>query len=121
VDCATWVPSGLSSEAAAIATALGRCIVDAPELLEKLVALLKIQDQQRRSEMSNTPKAIVLEATRALSRDGRENAYAKEIAAEANRLLKVRGERAQLSPEKVGHQLKGSVCALARYHKLAMA
>ena len=33
----TWVPSGLSSETAAIATALGRCIVDAPELRQKLV------------------------------------------------------------------------------------
>jgi putative transposase len=45
-------------------------------------------------------------ATRALSRDGREQAYAREIAAEANRLLEARGERARLSPEKVGHTLK---------------
>jgi hypothetical protein len=103
---AKWVPSGLSSETAAIATALGRCIVDAPELLQNLVALLKAQDQQHLSELSNTTEAIVLEATRALSRDGREHAYAKEIAAEANRLLEARGETVRLSPEKVGHQLK---------------
>ena len=37
----TWVPSGLSSETAVIATALGRGIVDAPELRQKLVNLLK--------------------------------------------------------------------------------
>jgi len=101
-----WVPSGLPSETAAIATALGRCIVDAPELRQKLVALLKTHDQQRLSEMSNTSEAIVLEATRALSRDGRERAYAREIAAEANRLLEARGETVRLSPEKVGHRLK---------------
>ena len=104
---AKWVPSGLSSETAAIATALGRCIVDAPELLQKMVALLKAQDQQHLSELSNSSEAIVLEATRTLSRDGREHAYAKEIAAEANRLLEARGETVRLSPEMAGHQLKG--------------
>jgi hypothetical protein len=103
VRCWTWVPSGLSSEMAAIATALGRGIVHAPELRQRLVALLKTQDQQRFSEMSNTTEAIVLEANRTLSRDGREQAYAREIAAEANRLLEARGETARLSPEKVGH------------------
>jgi hypothetical protein len=102
----TWVPSGLSSETAVITTALGRGIVDAPELRQKLVTLLKTQDQQRLSEMSETSEAIVLEATLALSRDGREQAYAREIAAAANHLLEARGETARLSPEKVGHQLK---------------
>jgi hypothetical protein len=102
----TWVPTGVSSETAALATALGRSIVDAPELRQKLIALLKTQDQQRLSEMSSTSKAIVLEATLALSRDGREHAYVREIAAEANRLLEVRGETMRLSPEKVGHRLK---------------
>jgi hypothetical protein len=96
----------LSSETAAIATALGRCIVDAPELRQKLVTLLKTQDQQRLCEMSETSEAIVLEATRALSRDGREQAYAREIAVEVNRRLEARGETARLSPEKVGHRLK---------------
>ncbi len=101
-----WVPFGLSSETAAIATSLGRCIVDAPELRQKLLTLLKTQDQQRLSEMSDTSEAIVLEATRALSRDGREQAYAREIAVEVNRRLEARGETARLSPEKVGHRLK---------------
>jgi hypothetical protein len=103
----TWFPSGLSAETAAIATALENCIVDAPELRQKLLALLKTQDQQRLSAMSNTTEAVVVEATLALSRDGREYAYAKEIAAAANRLLEARGETARLSSENVGHQLKG--------------
>src|ERR1035437_7440278 len=80
----TWVPPGVHSETAAIATALGRGIVDAPQLRLKLVALLKTHDQQRLTEMSNPSEAIVIEATRAISRCGREHAYVREIAAEAN-------------------------------------
>jgi len=102
----TCVFCGLSSETAAIATVLERCLVDAPEAQQKLMALLKTQDQQRLSEMSNTIEAVVLEAILALSRDGRELAYAKEIAAEANRLLEARGETTRLSPENVAHKLK---------------
>jgi hypothetical protein len=103
----TWVPSGLSSETAAIAAPLGRCVVGAPEVRQKLVALLKSQDQQRLSEMSNTTEAVILDATLALSRDGRELAYAHEIATAANRLLEARGETARLNPERVGHRLSG--------------
>jgi hypothetical protein len=102
----TIVPSGVSSEAAAIAAALGRCIVGAPELQEKIVALLKTHDQRRLFEMSETIEAVVVEATRALSRDGRKHAYVREITAEVNRLLEGRGETVRLSPEKVGHRLK---------------
>jgi hypothetical protein len=106
VRCWTIVPSGLSSETAAIAAALGRCIVGAPVLQEKIVALLKTHDRRRLFEMSETIEAVVVEATRALSREGREHAYVWEIAAEVNRLLEARGETVRLSPEKVGHRLK---------------
>ena len=102
----TWVPSGLSSETAAVAAPIGRCIVNAPELQEKLLALLKTHDQQRQSEQSNTTEAVIVEAILTLSRNGREHAYAREIANAANRLLEARGESARLSPEKAGHQLK---------------
>ena len=101
-----WVPSGLSSETAAVATALGRCIVDAPELRQKLVTLLQTRDQQRQAEMSNTIGAVVLEAALALCRDGREHAYCREIAAKFNDLQEARGETVRLGSEKVGHQLK---------------
>jgi hypothetical protein len=106
VRCWTIVPSGACSETAAIAAALGRCIVGAPELQEKIVALLKTHDRRRLFEMSETIEAVVVEATRALSQDGREHAYVREIAAEVNRLLEARGETVRLSPEKVGHRLK---------------
>ena len=106
VDAGTWVPVGLSSETTAIATALGRAIVDAPELRHKLVSLLRTLDQQRGSELSNTMEAIVVEGIQALIYGGLERAYVREIATEANRLLKLRGETARLSPEKVGHLMK---------------
>ncbi len=35
----TWTPSGLSAETATIATELGRCIVDAPGLRQKLARI----------------------------------------------------------------------------------
>jgi hypothetical protein len=102
----TWVPEGVSPERATIVTALGQSIVDAPELRQQLVALLKTQDQQRLYEKSNTKAAIVIEATWAFIREGREHAYAGEIAAKANCLREARGETARLGSENVGHQLK---------------
>jgi hypothetical protein len=56
--------------------------------------------------MSNTTEAVVIEATLALSRDGRKHAYTREIAAAANLLFEARGEAARLSPELAGHSLK---------------
>ena len=102
-----WVPSGLSSELAAIASPLCRCLPDAPELQQRLVALLKTRDKQRQAEMSNTKVAVVVEAVRTLSRDGRDHAYSREIADKANQLFEARGETASLRPEHVGHTLKG--------------
>jgi len=103
----TWTPSGLSSESAIIAKELGRCIVDAYDLRRKLVDLLKTQDRQRLAVLANTDEAIVVEATRALVLEGREQAYAKEIASAANRIQEARGESGRLRPENVGHILKG--------------
>jgi hypothetical protein len=99
-------PSGVSLETAAIAKALGSCIVDAPDLQEKLVALLKAQDQQHLSQRSDTVDAVIVEAALALSRHGTEHVYAREIAAEVDRLLEARGEGMKLRPEKVGHRLR---------------
>jgi hypothetical protein len=107
VERRSWLPFDLSSETATIAEALGRCIVGADHLRMRLMDLLKAHDQQRQSELSNTNEGIVVEATWALSKDGRPNAYAREIADAANHLYEVRGETARLRPENVGHTLKG--------------
>ena len=102
----SFVPNGVPSETAAVVKALGSCLVDAPQLCTKLVAVVNTRGHQSRLETSDTTEAIVVKATLALSRDGREHAYVREIAAEANRRLEARGEAAKLSPEKVGHCLK---------------
>jgi hypothetical protein len=101
----TWVPSGVSSETAAIAMALARGIVGAPELRQMLVTLLQAQDRQQLSKRSGAPEALVVEAVLALSRQDRIHAYTSEIAGEANRILELRGERLKLSPETVGRRL----------------
>ena len=101
----TWVPFGVSSETAAIATALARGIVDAPELRQKLLTLLQVQDRQQLYKRSGAPEALVVEAVLALSRQDRLHAYTSEVAGEANRILELRGERLKLSPETVGRRL----------------
>jgi hypothetical protein len=88
-----FTPSGLASETAVVAKALGSCIVDAPELRQKLVALLKVRDQQHRSQQSGAVEALVVEAALLLSRQARQHAFTSEIADEANRLAKLRGEQ----------------------------
>lgn len=102
----TYTPFVVSSETAAIATPLVRCIVDASELQKKIVTLLHTEDQWRLAEVSDSIEAVVLEAALALSRDGRKQAYAREIAANVNILLEARGEVARLSPANICHWLE---------------
>lgn len=111
-------PSGVPGETAAIAKALGNCIVDAPVLQEKLVVLLKTQDRQQLTQRSGTTDGLVVEAVLVLSRQGRERVFTSEIAAEANRLLELRGEGSKVSPVTVGRRL----CNLGlRPHRLTSA
>jgi hypothetical protein len=100
------VPNGVPTETVAVVNALGSCLVDAPELLTKLYAVVNTRGQQSRFETLDTTEAVVVKATLALSRDGREHAYVREIAAEVNRRLEAGGETGKLSPEKAGHRLK---------------
>jgi hypothetical protein len=99
-------PCGLSSEASVIANALGSCIVGAPELQTQLVALLKPQARQWIADRSESDEALVLAAVIELCNQEMGHVFAREIAAEVNRLLAARGETRLLSPEKVGHKLK---------------
>ena len=99
-------PRGLSPEAHTIANALGSCVVDAPQLQMELVRLLRPQLEQQIADRSNSVEALVASAALALCHQGMDQVYVKEITAEVNRLLVARGETMQLSPEKVGHNLK---------------
>jgi hypothetical protein len=101
-----WEPSSLCSEAADVATALGRAIVGAPELQQKLASLLEIEDDKRLANLSNTFDSLVLDAILNLVHKDKVQFRAGEIAEEANRIAKERGERLTYTAEKVGHLLK---------------
>jgi hypothetical protein len=90
---------------AEIARSLGGCLVDAPELQEALVETLQ-SGQKRALSNWSTEEAIVVEALRNITLKEMDRVFAKEIAAEANRLLELRGEKLRLSPEKIGHLLR---------------
>jgi hypothetical protein len=101
-----FTPTGVSPETGAVAKALGSCIVDSTDLQAALVSILALRDRQQISERLDTAEALIVEAVLALSREGADQLYAREIAVEVNRLIEVRGERSKLSPEKVGHRLR---------------
>jgi hypothetical protein len=106
VRCMKLAACGLSLEVHAVAHALGSCLVDAPQLVEELVTLLRPQDQQQIADRSGSVEALTAGAVLALSHQGKEQVFVKEIAAEVNRLREARGETMHFSPEKVGHKLK---------------
>ena len=99
-------PPGLSPELTVIGNSLGSCIVGSPQLQTQLVALLKPQAQQQLPDRSDSDEALVVGAALALSHQDKGELYVKEITAEVNRLLVLRGETKQLTAEKVGHKLK---------------
>ena len=101
-----FTPSGVPSESAAVARALGSCLVDAPGLQQGLVSLLTAEDKHLRSQRSSTVEAMVVGSALTLSRQEREHVYVSEITVEANRVLELRGERSKLSPETVGRCLR---------------
>jgi hypothetical protein len=98
--------AGLSSEVTSIANALGRCIVDAPELQAELVSLLTPYSQRQIGERLDDLGTLAVGAAFSLCHQGKDQVLVAEIAGEVNRVLKARGERLQVSPEKVGHRLK---------------
>jgi hypothetical protein len=98
--------SGLSSEVNGIATALARCIVDAPDLRAQLVLLLTPYSEHELAERRDSLGMLVVGAALSLCHQGKDQVLVGEIAAEVNRIQKDRGERLQYSPEKVGHKLK---------------
>ena len=97
---------GLTSELNAIATALGRCIVDAPDLRAELISLLRPYSEHQLAESRDSLGMLAVGAALSLCHQGKDQVLVGEIAAEVNRVLKDRGERLQYSPEKVGHRLK---------------
>jgi hypothetical protein len=98
--------SGLTSELNAIGTALGRCIVDAPDLRAELISLLGPYSEHQLAERRDSLGMLAVGTALSLCHQGKVQVLVGEITAEVNRIQKDRGERLQFSPEKVGHRLK---------------
>jgi hypothetical protein len=89
-----------------LSTWLGSCVFDAPELQERLIALLTPYECQQTAERADSFEGLTIEAVLTLCHVGKTQAYAREIADEVNRIQEQRGEALRLSPAKVGHKLK---------------
>ena len=98
--------SGLSPEVNAIAAALGRCIVDEPQLHAELVSLLSPYSEQQLTERRDSLGMLTISAALTLCHQGKDQVLVGEIAGEVNRIQKERRERLLYSPEKVGHRLR---------------
>jgi hypothetical protein len=106
VHISDFYAAGLSPEVTSIANALGKCIVDAPDLQSELISLLMPHSQQQIAERLDDLGTLAVGAALSLCHQGKVQILVGEIAAEVNRVLKRRGEKLQFSPEKVGHKLK---------------
>jgi adenine C2-methylase RlmN of 23S rRNA A2503 and tRNA A37 len=71
-------------------------------------------DEQRKTEQSQAPAALVLEILLVLSHTQRPVAYVGQIAELANALLENRDENIQLSPRAVGEILRQELGLVAR-------
>lgn len=97
---------GLSPEANAIAAALGRCVVGAPQLQAEIVSLLTPFSDLQFAEHLDDLGMLTIGTALTLCHQGKNQVLVGEVAAEVNRILKERGERLVYSPEKVGHRLR---------------
>jgi hypothetical protein len=97
--------SGLTGPIREIALALGACLIDAPKLQDRLIALLRVQDESVRMERS-AEMAPVLEPLLVFCHERKTAVYVGDIAKTGNDILSARGEWTKLSPKEVGHKLK---------------
>lgn len=98
--------AGLSPDFNAIASALGECIVSAPELQSELLSLLDPYSEHQIAERLDGLGDLAIGAALALCHAGKDRVRVAEIAAEVNRIQNERGERLHFSPERVSHQLR---------------
>jgi hypothetical protein len=98
--------TGLTPEMNAIATVLGSCILDAPDLRAELVSLLAPRSDQQMAERVDELEMLTIDAALDFCHRGMTEILVRTLAAEINLTLATRGDRLRLSPEKVGHKLK---------------
>lgn len=89
-----------------IASWLGRCIVDDPELQRRVMLVLEPQNNDVRVGRMDSIEAIVAEAALFLCHEGKSQALVGEITTVANGILRGRGEKIELEPRGVGNYLR---------------
>ena len=89
-----------------LARSLGSCIVDSPELQDRLIALLRPHDEAARSERTTTIVSVLLEVLLFCCHKRRESVHVGVVTKIANTILSARGETLTLSPRKTGSLLK---------------
>jgi len=88
-----------------IARGLGACLVNAADLRDRLIAILRDQDESVRAEQI-AEMSPILEALIVVCHERRKDVHVGEIAKLTSDILDVRGERIELSPREVGSKLK---------------
>ena len=97
--------SGLSAETNAITNAMGKCIIDAPDLHAELVSLITPYSEQQIAERLDDLATLAVGAALSLCHQGKDRILVGEIVAKVNRIQKDRGERLQCGAEQVGRRL----------------
>jgi hypothetical protein len=106
VENSTFDAPSLPADIRPVANALGACVVGSSKLQNELISLLAPQAEQRLADRSSSLEGVTIQALLALCHGGKTQLLPGEIALEVNRISKVRGERLECSPEKIGHALK---------------
>jgi hypothetical protein len=90
-----------------LACALGTGLMGEKDLLGKIVSLLKVRDEEIRSDRAAAFDSIVLESILFFIHDGSESHISMaRIAEKAGVISKGRGVNEEPSPERVGHAVK---------------
>jgi len=105
VCSSTFDVADLSGQTREIARGIGACLVHAPDLRDRLIALLREQDESVRMERS-AEMSPVLESLMVLCHERRTSVHVGEIATIASQILSARGEWDTLTPKEVGGKLK---------------
>ena len=98
---------GLDGSTRALACVLASCFPDDQSLQQRVVELLKPQDEAWRLDTAVAESAVVLDALLVLCHQGQSSFYVGRVAENANEILDMHGDGFRLDPRRVGSILKG--------------
>ena len=107
VSASDFQMPALSSPIAALARALGRCIVGDPQLRSGLETLLQPQDKRVRGHHATGPEAVVIQGLLVFCHENADAAHVGKVTELANAIRATRGEISELHPRAVGSILDG--------------